>query len=68
MAILRIETPRLGAWKKVFDSDLLTEVTWVRRRILRAVDDTNFITADLTDTPMKPRRLEPSAPGAGRGR
>jgi hypothetical protein len=51
MHILRIEhpVPDYDAWKKAFDSDPLgREQSGVRRyRVLRAVDDPNYVMIDL---------------------
>jgi len=51
MHILRIEhaVPDFEAWKRVFDGDPLErEQSGVRRhRVLRAVDDPNFVLIDL---------------------
>ena len=51
MHILRIEhpVPNFDAWKKAFDSDPLgREQSGVRRyRVLRAVDDPNYVMIDL---------------------
>ena len=51
MFILRIEhpVPNFEGWKEAFDSDPVgRERSGVRRyRILRAVDDPNFVTIDL---------------------
>jgi hypothetical protein len=51
MYILRIEhpVPDFGGWKKAFDSDPVgREKSGVRRhRILRSIDDPNFVLIDL---------------------
>jgi len=51
MHILRIEhpVPDFDAWKKAFDSDPLgREQSGVRRyRVLRAIDDPNYVMIDL---------------------
>ncbi len=62
MSILRIEHPvgDFSAWKQAFDSDPVgRERSGVRRyRVLRSVDDPNYVMIDLEfNTPQEARAL-----------
>jgi hypothetical protein len=72
MHILRIEHPvaDFDAWKKAFDSDPLgREQSGVRRyRVLRPIDDPNYVMIDLEfDSPSEAEALEAALRDLWRG-